>query len=127
MAAIKIITNNPLVWEKYPDHCQKVEGDPGAVYTAARDLIHKGAMLLSHPLSGSIKPNVSPAKSVVLGMREGEVDHTSVKFIEEALAVLIKMPPKQIPWTADLILDFQVIDASLIDSALQGLPMPYRM
>ncbi len=127
MTTIKIITNNPLVWDKYPGYCEKVAGEAGDVYRTVRDEIHKGRVLLSHPLSGSVKPNVSPVKSVVLGVEEGTADFTSVKFIEEALAVLVKMPQKHIPWTDDLLRDYQVIDASLLDSAMQGLPSPYRL
>lgn len=127
MAAIRIVTNNPLVWEAYPNHSVIIDGDVKSVYIAARDEIHKGALLLSHPLSGSIKPNVSPAKSVIIGVREGDVDEQSLKYIEEALAVFLRMPEKHIPFTDDIIFDFQTIDKSLLDSGLQGLPMPYRM
>jgi len=127
MTPVKIITNNPMIWNKYPNHCQKVQGDVGDVYKATRDEIHKGCILLSHPLSGSVKPNVSPVKSVAVGIEEGTVDYTSVKFIEEALAVLVKMPPVKMAWTPELLQDYQVIDASLLDSAIQGLPTPYRL
>lgn len=127
MASIQIITNNPLVWAAYPNHSVIVDGGVKAVYTAVRDKIHRGAMLLSHPLSGSVKPNVSPAKSVIIGMRQGEVDEQSLKYIEEALAVFLRMPERHIPFTEDIIFDYQTIDKSLLDSGLQGLPVPYRM
>ena len=35
VAAIQIITNNPLVWEAYPNHSVVIDGDVKSVYTAA--------------------------------------------------------------------------------------------
>ena len=63
-----IITNNPLIVEKlgqeytveyedisYEDTLKKV-----------RNYVYKGHELLTHPLSGSVKPNETPYKSVMV-------------------------------------------------------------
>jgi hypothetical protein len=43
-----------------------IETDMTGVLVYVRDKIHKGHKLLTHPLSGSIKPNESPYKSVLI-------------------------------------------------------------
>lgn len=61
-----VVTNNPLVAEKWPNEAQLVDGDPGCVFAAVRDLVHRGHRLLTHPLAGSVKPNESPYRSVIV-------------------------------------------------------------
>ena len=62
-----IITNNPQVPERLP-HLEvlSVEGSVLDLYTRVRDFIHKGHALITHPLSGSLKPGKIPYKSIIL-------------------------------------------------------------
>lgn len=57
-----IVTNNPLVLERLGD-THNVEYEDisyESVLERVRDKIHLGHTLLSHPLSGSVKPNETP-------------------------------------------------------------------
>ncbi len=63
-----IISNNKLVNENLSTHAEVLFSEMTLLETMekARDLIHKGYILLTHPLSGSIKPNDTPYKSIAL-------------------------------------------------------------
>ena len=70
MARMCIVTNNPLVAERLSP---KWEVDYRKVgYTEllewVRDFIQEGAVLLSHPLAGSVKPGETPYRSVLVQM-----------------------------------------------------------
>jgi len=96
------------------------------IFKLARDEIHLGAVLINHPLSGSVKPNESPYKSLVLSTRRGAVDFVSLQLIEGALEVLRKMPVRDRVLPAQAIEDFAVIDLDLLDSAITALPAEYH-
>ena len=85
-----IITNNPSVREHYMTRQTVVIVDGGYrdVLMQARDRIHRGHPLLTHPLMGSLKPNETPYRSVILGdeLLAG-TDADSVLIIEEAILV----------------------------------------
>ena len=53
------MTNNPLVWEKLHTTREMIykETTFEGLLVELRDRIHQGHMLLTHPLSGSVKPN----------------------------------------------------------------------
>ena len=51
-ANFHIITNNPLVCEKYPKLALMLECGVEGVFLAGRDEIHLGAVAINHPLSG---------------------------------------------------------------------------
>ena len=116
-----IITNNPDAAALYPDASRYLDAGVLHIFTALRDAIHKGARLLSHPLSGSIKPNDSPYKSVVLLECYGQaLDCKSLHIIEDALAVLKKLPEKQHNYSEAILEDYRVIDLDLLNSALMS-------
>jgi len=127
MANFTILTNNPLTAEKYPTvsvfHDTTVED----IFKAARDSIHRGALILGHPLSGSVKPNESPFKSLVLSRSGDELDMQSLQLIEGALAVLYKLGIKNRAYPERAMEDFKVIDLDLLDSAIKGLPPQYHL
>ena len=126
-ANFHILTNNPLVCQKYPELTLKLECGVEGVFLAGRDEIHLGAVAINHPLSGSIKPNESPYKSLVLSTRRGPLDEYSLTVIESAIDVLRKMPVRDIDFPAAVLEDFQVIDLDLLDSAIVALPAQYHM
>ena len=82
----------------------------------ARDYVHKGHVLRTHPLSGSVKPNETPYKSVVISKSPGALDFKSLSIIEESIACYGKFDKlRNIPQSA--MQDFMEIDLSLIESA----------
>ena len=130
-----LITNNPLVEASYSSRFKVVflnTNLPG-VLTHVRDYVHKGYVLLTHPLSGSVKPNDTPYKSVLLSVTavttnsqveasasvypQFETDFKSVEIIEQCIAATQKFPPKHIP--EQYCKDLQIVDLTLIGNAIE--------
>ena len=114
-----LITNNPLVKEKYADK-QETEflvEDLHGVLKTVRDHIHRGRKLLTHPLSGSVKPNESPYKTVLLSKSFEKTDTESVMLIEQCILTAQKFE-KQIIHDKHLH-DLQTVDLSLISDVLR--------
>lgn len=87
----------------------------------ARDLVHKGHVLLSHPLCGSLKPNETPYKSILLSLKAGEtLDNFSLSTIEYAIQKAEKFPIKERRLSEKTLKDFRFIDKCLIESALNS-------
>ena len=114
-----MVTNNPLVEASYQGkmRVEFVETDLSGILTHVRDMIHKGFRLQTHPLSGSIKPNESPYKSILITDAAGETDTQSVMIIEESILTAKKFPIRQIP--EQQLQDMQTVDLSLIRTALE--------
>ena len=121
MMNFKIYTNNPDVAGQYPEFARFCAGGVREVFTAVRDAVHLGARVLSHPLSGSIKPNQSPYKSVVVSVGRGALDARSLSLIEDALGVLGKAEQRKGDLAAGILADFRLIDLDLTNSAIQSL------
>jgi len=121
-----IITNNPYVYEKYKDEMEmiyKKDFDYLEVLRFVRDKIHEGHELLTHPLSGSIKPNETPYKTIMIGNEKKELDENGIRIIEESIATTKKfMTNKPTPdWVERVLDDFRVIDLSLIENVIDKL------
>jgi len=132
-----LVTNNPLVQEQYKDILKVDFLDAGLldVLIRVRDLVHKGHRLLTHPLSGSVKPNETPYKSVLLtsskeitvqqpekeeisgAVTKLRTDSQSVRIIEECIQTVQKFPQENIP--EQYLNDLQTVDLSLIRSAME--------
>ena len=83
----KLITNNALAAEKYFGlDVQFIEDSAVNVLIAARDYIHIGHKLLTHPLASSIPRADSPYKSVIISGIADKLDFESLKLIESAIA-----------------------------------------
>lgn len=93
--------------------------DVCSVFTAVRDAVHLGARIISHPLSGSVKPNESPYKSVAMSTTMGELDLKSLRVIEDAMATLKKLPVMNKSFANAVLEDFQVIDFELISNVMK--------
>ncbi|MFZ5969811.1 MAG: GrdX family protein [Bacillota bacterium] len=128
MNALKkiLITNNPMVNETF-------SGKMGIIYrqefsyvnvlSEARDRIHHGYKLLTHPLSGSVKPNETPYKSVVIQRGSTELDMESLMMIEGSIDTAKKfIASRKTPiWTEKIRNDFQLIDFYLIKGAIDSM------
>jgi len=94
------------------------------VLIAARDRIHQGYRLLTHPLSGNFLPNQQPFRTILLSAPGGtpEIDPDSLYLIEEALGVFRKYEgrwaiPGQLPHAVEE--DYAVIDFDLMRESLR--------
>ena len=118
---MQIITNNPLVVSKFKGRCHVVYYDVSfrELLVRVRDMVHKGYELLSHPLSGSVKPNETPYKSILVSDKPGKLNMESVRLIEESIITTDKFPIKFPQMPQDIRDDFQLIDCTLIQSVFQ--------
>lgn len=117
-----IITNNPIVGGALGGRCE-------VIYIACtyedilkkiRDKIHLGYRLMSHPLSGSVKPGETPYKSVMLSADANRVDMKSLSMIESAIQSCAKFNFKQDCYDGKILEDFQQVDLSLIKSGIDS-------
>jgi hypothetical protein len=113
-----IITNNPMVRDKILDRkLEFCEADNClAVFNAVRDKIHLGHRLVTHPLSGSVKPGETPYKTVVITAERGELDEKDLSLIEESIQTCMKLQKSIVKkqWSEKILADFQLIDYDLI-------------
>jgi len=111
-----ILTNNPLVREKAPgQNIEFHDTDCLGVFNAVRDKIHLGHGLLTHPLSGSIKPGETPYKTVIVTSEKGPLDERGLLLIEESIQTCVKLKASiKKEWSDTIREDFQLIDYSLI-------------
>ncbi len=74
----RIITNNPLVREKLGQDYQVefYECSYEDILEKVKDEVYRGCKLLTHPLSGSVKPNETPYKSVMVSIPPPTHTHT---------------------------------------------------
>ena len=120
---ILIMTNNSKVVDKYKDKfdLEFIESDNMlSVLIKARDYIHKGYSLLTHPLSGSIKPNQTPYKSILLLNDNKSIDFDKLRLIENSIETFYKFINNNniSNWNENIKGDFKTVDLSLIDSCL---------
>lgn len=122
-----IITNNPSVFEKYAER-RKVEYMEGKTYMEVlehvRDMLHAGHTLLTHPLSGSVKPNETPYKSILVSLETKEtLDRDGILIMEDAILTVRKFlgnfPTPN--WTERVLDDFRVVDLSLMENTIDKL------
>ncbi len=120
-----IITNNPLVKEKFA-HTYEVEfycEEYIKILETVRDKIHLGYELLSHPLAGSIKPNETPYRTIIISKEKKQLDLKSLSLIESAITTTKKFienrpTPK---WNDIALFDFQTVDLSLVENMLNNI------
>ena len=125
-----IITNNVLVHDKYNERMEMIYLEDLSyldVLIFIRDKIHEGHTLLTHPLSGSIKPNETPFKSAAISFEKGKLDLQSLEIIDSSIATAKKfIEGKTTPnWTKEILEDFMLIDFNLIDGAVQSMDQFY--
>lgn len=122
-----IITNNEKVkteYENNPAYEVDFVNQPFLdILYKVRDKIHKGSKLLTHPLSGSVKPGETPFKSIAITNEKGNLDIDSLMLIEKSISLskkLIDHDPifKSYSYTDEVLDDFRDIDFTLITNAL---------
>ena len=130
-SSFQILTNNPLVAESFSERFHVKffdDANDRDVLRNVRDLVHLGYRVLTAPLSGSVKPWETPYRSVMVTSDHGdEVDAFSLDIMERALAVIEKSKDRPWTYTPSVLYDFQVIDLSLIESALPSVEATGRL
>lgn len=126
-----LITNNTQVNQLYSTANDRLlkriiylpEAELLEVLTTVRNLVHQGHELLTHPLTGSIKPYETPFKSICISAEKGAVNFQSVTIIEDALATAEKFlkDRQRINLPESVLEDFRLIDLSLINSGIESI------
>ena len=137
-----IITNNPLVRDKYSDkEVEYYDISYQDVLQLVKNKIALGHKILTHPLSGSVKPKETPYKSIMMSKNTvganapnvganakpvganvygaRPIDLESLEIIEDAIATCEKFKERRDKWTPQVLEDFQLVDFTLIDSAIK--------
>lgn len=118
-----ILTNNPMVKENTSNRdIQFREMTYLQILEECRNMIHSGYELLSHPLYGSVKPNETPYRSIIL-KKGNNLDINSVTLIEDAIATATKFQDNKVTpnWPERVMDDFKVIDFDIFSNTLQRI------
>ena len=122
----RIVTNNSLCRDQYQEliPVDFLEGKGYMdVLLAVRDYIQKGWRLETHPMTGSLKPNQTPYKSIMVSdlPREQEEFYSQEMTIENSILSCRKfLEINQTPnWTEEIRKDFMIVNLSLIEGAIQ--------
>lgn len=122
IAEYRIITNNPLVKRCVPSR-YLVEFHEGITYrevlVLVRDLVYAGHRLYTHPLAGSVKPNETPYKSVVVSRLPKGMEADEAMLMASSIETFDKFTPRKRVLTEQMHKDFQLIDYTLLCGALQ--------
>lgn len=115
-----IVTNNSKVFIKYKENYNIEFIDSESMYNVlikTRDLLHSGYKLLTHPMSGSLKSNQTPYKSILL-IKNNEANLDDILMIENAINNYNKFLKNRAltNWTEAIKNDFKTVDLSLISS-----------
>ena len=110
---MKLLTNNPafLNYDKKNIEVDYRETDYLGILKIARDYVHENYRILTHPLYGSVKPNETIYRSVVLVEGDSTIE-TFEKF---------KGNRRTPAWIDRVKEDFSVIDYDLITNAIERI------
>ncbi len=118
-----ILTNNPLVLQ-----CMEGRGlftirfQPELsfreILVEARDMVYAGHILYTHPLAGSVKPNETPYKSLIVSLSPHGFDAQHGELMANAVAVFDKFKPLDRDLPEHVLKDFQLIDYTLLAGAI---------
>lgn len=121
---MKLLTNNPkfINYSKKNMEIDYRDENYLKILEIARDFVHKNYEIITHPLYGSVKPNETIYRSIVLEKVE-QLDINSVNLISDAIETFKKFNNmKKTPnWTEAIREDFSVIDYDLINNAIERI------
>ncbi len=115
-----IITNNPLVKECLPRDYAVEYADITyrEILVKVRDLVYAGHRMYTHPLSGSVKPNETPYKSIVVSKKPKGMETLEASIISDAIVTFDKFKPMDRQFPERVIRDFRLIDYTLLCGAV---------
>lgn len=121
---MKLITNNPkFIEENLKDiEIEYLDVSYIDILRKVRDHVHGNWEIVTHPLYGSVKPNETIYRTIVL-KENNSLDITSVNLISDAILTFKKFRNnREVPqWTDRVKDDFSVIDHDLIINAINRI------
>ena len=123
-----VVTNNPLVAECLPkNYAVDYENITyREILVKVRDLVYAGHRLYTHPLSGSVKPNETPYKSIVISKKPKKMEAMEAAIISDSIETFDKFTPIKRELPERVLKDFRLIDYTLLCGAV-GLDDPARL
>jgi grdX protein len=121
---MKLITNNPkFIEENLKDiEIEYLDMSYIDILRKIRDYVHENWEIVTHPLYGSVKPNETIYRTIVI-KENNSLDITSVNLISDAILTFKKFRNnREVPqWTDRVKDDFSVIDHDLIINAINRI------
>ena len=121
---MKLITNNPKFIEENLEDIEIEYLDMSYIdiLRKVRDYVHENWEIVTHPLYGSVKPNETIYRTIVI-KENNSLDITSVNLISDAILTFKKFRNnREVPqWTDRVKGDFSVIDHDLIINAINRI------
>lgn len=121
---MKLITNNPkFIEENLKDiGIEYLDVSYIDILRKVRDYVHENWEIVTHPLYGSVKPNETIYRTIVI-KENNSLDITSVNLISDAILTFKKFRNnREVPqWTDRVKDDFSVIDHDLIINAINRI------
>ena len=121
---MKLITNNPkFIEENLKDiEMEYLDMSYIDILRKIRDYVHENWEIVTHPLYGSVKPNETIYRTIVI-KENNSLDITSVNLISDAILTFKKFRNnREVPqWTDRVKDDFSVIDHDLIINAINRI------
>lgn len=120
VSTLLIVTNNPLVLERLSkDYAVDYENITyREILVKVRDLVYGGHRLYTHPLSGSVKPNETPYKSIVISKKPIGMEHGDAALISGSVEVFDRFTPIRRELPQRVLRDFRLIDYTLLCGAV---------
>lgn len=115
----KIVTNNPLVKDKY-SQIIFVDGGFEDVLIKTRDLVHSGHELINHPLGASIRMFFSPYRSIIVGSSSTDIVDEHISIMESSIISYRKQMENRKPDVENKE-DYALIDSNLLDSSVEEM------
>ena len=81
----RCITNNPMLIDRGFTDLEYYETDVLELFRVVFQKVNCGYRLLTHPLTGSIRPDITPYKTVLMSGTAGTIDIESVTLIGKAI------------------------------------------
>lgn len=121
---MKLITNNPkFIEENLKDiEIEYLDVSYIDILRKVRDYVHENWEIVTHPLYGSVKPNETIYRTIII-KENNSLDITSVNLISDAILTFKKFRNnREVPqWTDRVKDDFSVIDHDLIINAINRI------
>ena len=113
----RCITNNPMLIDRGFTDLEYYETDVLELFRVVFQKVNCGYRLLTHPLTGSIRPDITPYKTVLLSGTAGTLIGKAIRYAEDLYR--LRDIPVYKKWGKAAREDFQLIDLSIIERALE--------
>jgi len=116
------VTNNPLIKEKIDaKNIIFIKGTVLDVYKRARKLITQRNILVSHPLTGNIPPNIIPFKTVIL-KKGNSISKEDLQIMDKSIRYLNRLSKDNVKskWSAKELRDYKILDLDYAKTVIKN-------